>query len=452
MDEPTPVQNESEMSESDSPSLSPDSEGEVGSGDLESAAPVSQGERIRSLDVLRGFALLGILAPNIQAFSMIMTAYMNPTSYGDLTGVNLGVFIWTRLFFEQKFMTIFSMLFGAGILLMTSRAEKKGKTAWKLHYRRMGWLLVIGFIHANLLWFGDILFTYALCGMVVFWLRKLRVPWLLAIGGGMVLIGALLAVGIGTAIQYMPEAEHAKMVDENWQPSPEKVEEQLATFRGGLPGQIAARFKVWIMMAPMMFPLFGLWRCGGLMLIGMALFKMSFLTGERSQKTYLRMAIFGLVVGLPIQAFAIWQHFAHEWQMDYSMFLGMQYNYWVAPLFSLAYISLIMLLCKSDALPWLKRSLAAVGQMALTNYLAHSIICTTIFYGHGLGMFGKLERIEQLGVVISVWVLQMILSPIWLKYFRFGPFEWIWRSLSYWELQPMVRERQPETEPVGSSM
>jgi uncharacterized protein len=130
--------------------------------------PITEGERIVSIDALRGFALLGILYMNIQAFSMVSAAYMNPTAYGDLHGANYAVWLLGRLLADLKFMSIFSMLFGAGIFLLTSQVEASGRRPTPLHYRRMGWLLLFGLLHGSLLWYGDILYDYALCGMLVF--------------------------------------------------------------------------------------------------------------------------------------------------------------------------------------------------------------------------------------------------------------------------------------------
>ena len=140
--------------------------------ELPSLIPVDQTERINSLDVLRGFALLGILVMNIQAFSMVGAAYMNPTAYGDLTGANYWVWYVSHLLFDQKFMALFSALFGAGIVLMWRRAEAKSRRATGLHYRRTFWLMVFGFVHAYGVWAGDILFVYSLCGLWVFWLKR----------------------------------------------------------------------------------------------------------------------------------------------------------------------------------------------------------------------------------------------------------------------------------------
>jgi uncharacterized protein len=151
------------------------------------------------------------------------------------------------------------------------------------------------------------------------------------------------------------------------------------------------------------------------------------------------MVAIGVFVGLPVIAYGIHWNSEAGWDVRSSMFLGTQFNYWAAPLVSLAWISLVMLACKTPALSSLTRPFAAVGRMAFTNYLLQTVICTTIFYGHGLGLFGRVERVGQISIVAAVLAFQLIVSPIWLSYFRYGPAEWLWRSLTYWRPQPMRR-------------
>ena len=165
---------------------------------------VAQDARIDSIDVLRGFALLGILVMNIQLFAMPEAAYYNPTAYGDLEGANLYVWLGGRLLADQKFMTIFSMLFGAGIVLMTARAEARGESG-RVHYRRMGWLGLIGLLHAHLLWFGDILFLYAVCGMLVYPLRRQSAGRLLAIGTATVAVASVIFAGLQASLPSWPD-------------------------------------------------------------------------------------------------------------------------------------------------------------------------------------------------------------------------------------------------------
>src|SRR5262245_47254167 len=170
-------------------------------------APVEEASRIAPNDVLRGFALLGILVMNIQSFSMIDVAYINPTAYGDLTGANYWVWVLCHVFADLKFMSIFSMLFGAGILLMTERVEARGGRAAPLHYRRMAWLVLFGLLHSFLLWTGDILYTYGLCGMVVYLFRKRSSRTLIAAGLLALAVGSALSLGVGWWLRTLPEEE-----------------------------------------------------------------------------------------------------------------------------------------------------------------------------------------------------------------------------------------------------
>ncbi|MGH9812009.1 MAG: DUF418 domain-containing protein, partial [Candidatus Acidiferrales bacterium] len=181
------------------------------------------------------------------------------------------------------------------------------------------------------------------------------------------------------------------------------------------------------------------WRPAGVMLLGMALYKVGALSAQRSAQSYATLVAVGALVGVPLIVYGVRLNEAAGWNLEWSMFHGAQLNYWGSVLVSLGYVGLVMLVCKSGALGWLTARLAAVGQMAFTNYLLHTIICTTIFYGHGLGYFGSVERTGQILIVFAVWVFQLIVSPIWLRYYRFGPFEWLWRSLTYGSLQPFRR-------------
>ena len=400
--------------------------------------PVGQSDRILSLDVLRGFALLGILVVNIQSFSMISAAYMNPTAYGDLSGANYWAWLLTHVFFDTKFMTIFSMLFGAGIVLMAERAEKTGRSAVGLHCRRMLWLMLFGLLHAHLLWYGDILFLYGVCGLVVCWFRKLRPFFLLGAGLVFLFVGTGISFVSGLSMPYWPDEALAE-ITMDWQPPPDVVDAEVAAYRGGWLRQMTHRIPAAIEFETLILLVWGIWRAGGLMLVGMALFKLGVFSAERSKRFYLSWIAAAALIGIPVILYGVRQNSAADWDVRYSFFLGPLYNYWAGIVVSLGYVGLVMLVCRSGAATFVQRVLAAVGQTALSNYLFQSIICTTVLYGHGLGWFGAVERVGQLGVVVAVWVLQIVVSPIWMRYFRFGPFEWAWRTLTYLRWQPMRR-------------
>lgn len=406
----------------------------------ENHAPATGTERIVPLDVLRGFALLGILVMNIQSFAMIGSAYFNPTAYGDLNGANYGVWYLSHVLADQKMMTIFSLLFGAGIALLSSRAEAATQRSAGLHYRRMGVLFVIGLLHAYLLWFGDILHAYAMCGLVAYLFRNFRPRSLLVMGFVLLLIGSTVFVIAGWGMSLLSPAELSEFTRDFWQPSPEKISEELAAYRGGWLAEIVHRAPNAFGIQTFVFAAFIFWRVGGLMLIGMALFKLQVFDATRTRRTYLTMIVVAALVGLPMIMLGVHRNFESGWSVDSSVFAGSQFNYWGSLLMSGGWIGVVMLACQNARWRPITGRLAAVGQMALTNYLLHSLICTTIFYGRGFGLFGQVERVGQFGIVVAIWAFQLIVSPLWLQQFHFGPAEWLWRSLSYRQRQPMCRE------------
>jgi uncharacterized protein len=399
-------------------------------------SPTLPSERHHSLDLLRGIAVLGILIMNIQAYSMIEAAYLNPTAYGDFTGINKLVWIISHIFGDQKFMTIFSVLFGAGIILMAQRAEIKGVSPTGLHYRRTFWLLLIGLAHAHLLWHGDILVPYALCALLVFLFRKRTPKTLFIIGIIFISVSSIIYLLTGLSMPFWPP-EQIQETMVSWKPGPDVVAKELSDFRGGWLEQMNQRVPTAIMFETFVFLIWSLWRAGGLMLVGMAFFNWGILTAERTNKFYTRGFTVGLLVGLVIVIFGVTRNFQENFSMEYSFFLGSQFNYWGSLFVSFGFICIVMLISKMNHSSKLLQSLAGVGRTAFSNYLLQTVICTTIFYGHGFGLFGSVERWTQILIVLAIWIFQILITNIWLKYFRFGPAEWLWRSLTYWKQQPM---------------
>jgi uncharacterized protein len=407
----------------------------MASQDTNRPRPVDAQGRIASLDVLRGFALLGILVMNIQAFAMIEAAYLNPNAYGDFTGLNRFAWLLARIFADQKFMTIFSILFGAGIVLMADRLQARGLRPAGFHYRRTAWLLVFGLVHAYLLWYGDVLVTYALCALLAYLFRTLKPTTLLIWALVLLAVPAMFFGAISLTIPFWPpEATEGAMP--SWNPDAESIEHELAIYRGGWLGQLGPRAISSIFVQTGLFLMWFGWRAGGLMLLGMALLKWGVLTGARSSAFYLRLGWGGFLLGLPLVLWGLARDFAAGWSFADSMFRHFQYNYWGSLILALGYIGFVVWLHNRGTWPGLGQRMAAVGQMALTNYLMQTVICTMLFYGQGLAWFGHLERAAQLGVVLAIWLFQLITSPIWLKHFRFGPMEWLWRSLTYKSWQP----------------
>src|SRR5688572_17376320 len=395
--------------------------------------------RIASIDVLRGVAVLGILLMNIQTFSMIESAYVNPTAYGEFAGVNAVIWGFTRLFADQKFMTLFSMLFGAGIVLMSERAIADGRSAAAAHYRRMIVLLIVGLMHAYLLWYGDVLTAYAIVGMVVYWARRWRPRVLLTVGIVLLFVPVLIFGAVQLFMDFYPPEMIQEFWD-SWQPDEELVAWELGVYRGGYWAQMEHRAKTSLEIQTVVLLIWFAWRVGGLMLIGMALFKWRILGAYRSPSFYWRMLLVGLGVGLSIEAIGMFYLVQREWDVR-VMIPGLLFNYFASLFTAAGYLGAVMLICQRGFWPKLQRKLSAVGRMAFTNYLTQTIICTTFFYGHGLGLFGYLERWEQLLFVIGVWGLQLVWSDLWLRHFNNGPLEWLWRCATYMKVMPLRKEQ-----------
>lgn len=403
--------------------------------------------RIESIDALRGFALLGILVVNVQSFAMIDAAYFNPTAYGDLSGANWWVWALTHTLFDMKMMSIFGMLFGAGIVLMADGRERTGRSPAAAHYRRMPALLLFGLVHAYCLWFGDILVTYALCGMAAYPFRRLRPAVLLPIGVAVIAVASGISLLAGWSVRYWPPDAIAGVTAE-MTPPPEAVAEELATYRGGWLGQMAHRLPSAIYFQTFIFAIWGFWRALGLMLIGMALFKLGVFSAARTTRFYVALVCAGLLVGVPVVAYGAYRNSVSGWGGLDAFFIGAQFNYWGSLFVALGWAGAIMLVCRAGrGTAAATGPLGAVGRLALTNYLLQSVICTTIFYGHGLGLFGHIERVGQIAIVIAIWTLQLIWSPLYLRRFRIGPAEWLWRCLTYLKTPPL--RKQSEVAPAA---
>ncbi len=399
-------------------------------------SPTSDTDRIILLDVLRGFAVLGILIMNIQSFAMVGSTYLNPTSTGDLTGVNWWIWAGSHVFANQKFMTIFSLLFGAGILLFAEKIEAKGRRPAGIYYRRIFILIFIGLLHAYLLWYGDILFTYGVCGLFVYLFRKFKAKWLFTFGLLAISVHTLIYLSLNSTVPYMPN-ESLQELKAYREPSPVAIQAETQIYQSGWLTQMVHRIPSAIFFQTVIFLIWTGWRAGGLMLVGMALYKWGVLTGKLSSKTYLILFITNILIGFSTVIYGIIRNYAENWSLEYSFYMGTLPNEWGSLFVSFGYICLFCYLYPIIKDHIVTKSLANVGRLALTNYLMQTIICTTIFYGHGFGMFGQVNRIEQILIVLMIWVFQILISNMWVKHYRFGPFEWFWRTLTYWKVQPI---------------
>ena len=429
--------------------------------------PVAAAERIQTIDVIRGVALLGILMMNMPGFgihwSIFSTIGRGPRDTADFCTLAA-----IEIFFSGTMRGLFSMLFGAGmVLFMLNKKETPGGvTVAEYYYRRLLWLVLFGVINAYVfLWPGDILYFYGLCGMLLFPFRNLRPKWLLLIG--------ILCIGIGVQknmreynelsenrARYLEavaaEKENKQLTDEQkegktawlerekWQkPDTARINREVGKIHSGY-GTIFSFFLPFNAGGETWGIYHGLWDLLCMMFIGMGLFKIGFFSNKLSTSTYLM----GLLLGYGIGILLGWaMFFKGELAATNIGAYVDQYRmpHWFLNDFRrlflcIGHASLVLLVFRSGLVSWLMKGLANVGQMAFTNYLMQSIICTLIFYGYGFSVYNKLAFHQLYYVVGAVWIFQLIFSTIWLRYFRFGPFEWLWRSLTYWKKQPMKKQ------------
>lgn len=424
--------------------------------------PVSSTERISSLDVLRGVALLGILLMNIAGFGLVFMAYVDPTVQGGSEGANLFVWVMNNMFFEGTMRALFSMLFGVGMVLMTSRMIGRGGgiEVADIYYRRTIWLLIFGLIHGYLiLWTGDILFAYGLWGLFLFPFRNTKPKKLIIAVVVLTLIGVALQFGKYTEItKYKAQYEAAQVYGEEdlpkelkegkeaWEglsaelkPDMEKIAEDTQSMHKGYLELVMFLAPVNRMMQTTFNYDYNPWDVLAMMLLGIALFKMGVITAQLKTKTYLLMVLLGYGIGIPVNYYETTIILEDNFSILSFFESGLTYPFGRIAM-SFGHIGLVMIFCKLNILGFLRISLAAVGRMALTNYIMHSVICAFVFTGIGFSLFGKLQRHELYYVVLAIWIFQLIASPIWLKYFRFGPLEWLWRTLTYKKTQPFRRK------------
>ncbi len=401
--------------------------------------------RIATLDLIRGVAVTGILASNIAAFGFPEFAYMTPASMGAPSTPDLIAWTSTFIVIDGKMRGLFSFLFGASILLVIDRAETNGEDPATVHLRRMAWLFVFGVAHLYLLWWGDILAHYALVGAIAYMFARLPVRWLIAVGLACI---ALQTVELTTLVTYTFDLHGAAhrpgataraitnwqlLADQFGQPSPSSVTRELAIGRGGWRDLVAWR---WTHAAG---PITSLTATGpetlGFMLFGMAGLRSGFLTGEWSRRRYTVIAIAGIGLGwigyAAIAAFDI----AHGFDARYVALSWLALATPLRPLTIMGYAAAIVLLARPGG--WLTTRVAAAGRMAFSNYLGTTVLCTTLFYGYGFGLYGTLSRAQLYLVVVPICLLMLLWSKPWLDRFRYGPLEWLWRSLSRFAWQPM---------------
>ncbi len=383
--------------------------------------------------------MLGILVVNIQSFAFVSAARLNPTVQGNLEGANWWVWLVTFVLFDGKFISMFAILFGASITLLVGRCARRGVPAAPIHFRRMAILLGMGLLHAHLLWYGDWLAILAVSGAVAFLYEDMPPRRLLAVGVAVYAIGSLTSLVIARWLPGWTSDMAAR-----WAPSPDAVAWEVTRYRSGWLDQAAHRMPAALRYETSYLATRGLWQMTGLMLVGMAFVKLGVVTGNRTPRFYALMAGAGLGAGLPLVLYGVSRSVASGWDVSSYVTVDNHLYYWGAPLMSLGWIATVMLLV---SLGVKTGSLADVGRLALTNYLVQTMICTTIFYGHGIGLFGGVERVGQVVIVLGVWAIQLGCSACWLRYFDLGSVEWVWRCLTYGRRLPIRQQARSDLAP-----
>jgi uncharacterized protein len=434
--------------------------------------PTDRAERVSGIDVLRGFALLGILVMNIDSFGNTEGAHDIPigTAIDSFSGPhahwNMLLLIFKWVFFEGKMRGIFSMLFGAGVILMTSRAERRGAAASvaDAYMRRNMLLVAFGILHGTFIWSGDILFDYGMAALLFLYpARKLSARTLLLTGiilslivatyGAFSLLGATQDFTLSREAKAIaqlrrdqqPISAEQLAVEKKWQArvnshviTADTVRQSVGAGRAGYWEQVERNLTGYFgpgitIHIDLMFDVISA------MLIGMGLFKTGFLTARSSDATYVYTALVGFAVSIPLYVYGI----LHSYQEHFD-FVTLDRWVWL-PYYAtrdagmLAIAALVLLMVKHGVLRAPQRWLAAVGKTAFSNYIGTSIVCQFIFLWGPWKLFGTMEYFQLMYVVMGVWALNLVFSTQWLRFFEYGPLEWLWRSLTYWKAQPMRR-------------
>ncbi|OYT73276.1 MAG: hypothetical protein CFK49_10555 [Armatimonadetes bacterium JP3_11] len=399
---------------------------------LDTATPVGERERIHALDALRGIALLGILVVNMSSFKGLSTLEQFPRLESLAQPIDAATFLLIQGLFSGKFYPIFAFLFGLGFGLQMKRLQARTLNPTRVMLRRLATLLIIGALHGLFIWTGDVLFLYAITGMVLLLFRNVRpsviLGWVIGLWG----LQAFLCLSCGGLTLWWASVGN---VDESGQAGffAEYIEQGRRTYaQGGYWEAQQFRFIEWLLMltnalffAPDVLIMF---------LLGLYFSKIGVFEQLEAHRRLLGwLAVAGLLLGLASNALiATGLMSALRAKNELLQYGWLTLSIVVGPLLALGYIGMFGLLWTS--LPALQRLLtpvAAAGRMALTNYLMQSVVCTLLFYGYGFGLHGKVSIAEGLALSVLIWAVQVALSVLWLSRFQYGPMEWLWRTLTY---------------------
>jgi uncharacterized protein len=436
------------------------------------AAPVERADRISSLDAIRGVAMMGILLLNIDDFALpemfhdIPVGIPLPAFTGPHTLINLITLFIKWMFFEGKMRGIFELLFGAGVILLTDRAEKRGNGAVvaDIYLRRNMWLTFIGWVHGSFIWAGDIVFKYGLCGLLFLYpCRRLKPRALILAGSLLALIfgsygymkvfggfdNMVLAHQVAASSSERREGQPLTPQDRKLQQQWKAVVEANTVTPASIADSMSDLHESYLQHLWNSGLCYGPKKAGsnwafqffgplGVMLIGMGLFKNGFLTGELSYGTYFATAAIGFFISLPIYVIGLLRSYASGFDflvLDRWLFIPYGLTQLTG---AIAITAVLLIVIKSGVFGIVLRPFAAVGQTALSNYLLTSIMCQTVFVWGPWKLYGKLEYYQLTYVVLAVWVVNLTVSTLWQRIFEFGPVEWLWRSLTYWKPQPWL--------------
>lgn len=394
-------------------------------------APAREENRLPMIDITRGFAVMGILLMNIIAFSMPQAAYLNPNAWGGTSVADRLAWLASFLLVDGKMRGLFSLLYGASMILLMDRAEMAGKNGQSYMIVRSLWLFAFGIAHYLLLWWGDILTLYAVIGLVAMRfagrqpLELVKLAFL-AFAAQMALL-IVLTVGIQQdGVSYYPQ-----LIDKH------AIHVEIALYKGSWAGIFAHKLAdIWHWgFAGLLYMSFDTL---GFMLLGMAMLKGGFLSGKWAREQYLGTARHCFLIGLPpMLGLGIWA-WARGFDPATTFAVVMTWSFPFRIPLTVGYAALILAFSMAAPRAFLGR-VAAAGRMALSNYLLSSLAMTGVFYGWGLGLFASIPRAQVYLFVLPLWALMLFWAPLWLARFRYGPAEWLWRSLTLGRLQSLSR-------------
>lgn len=415
----------------------------------DSSAANSQNQRFIHLDALRGFAVMGILTMNIIAFAMPQNAYFLPNIFDAPSPADAATWIGNFIFFDGKMRGLFSLLFGASMMLIIMRAENKGESSAKTHYRRMIWLIIFGLLHFTFIWFGDILFLYGVMGCFAYLMHHLEADKLLKWGMGIFLSSTLLLTLTWSGLLYQKYSAESAAATQNEISDYEEFKNEfsgesditlaeLKAYTGSYSDIIIHRVsEEWT--TPILSIFIGLTETFPFMLIGMALLKNGFLLGQSGAGIYKKAILIGLGGGMILNTLIA--YIIYNVGFDIAIIFNALQGWSNIPrlMMTLGYAALIIMLIANNPLSSLLQRTAAAGRMAFSNYIGTSLVMSFIFYGYGLGYYNEISRAGLIPIVIGAWAMMLLWSKPWLTHFHYGPLEWLWRSLARWELQAFKR-------------